>query len=342
MITLTKLKVLPPLTLLLAFFSLFCSAVFADDMRPASLTVTATSDTAFDVVWKVPLKNGKKEEISFVLPEQSKQVGLTRKHILNNAYIEYSHFQRAAGLSDMTLAIDNIERSSGDILVRVIGSNQETLTTVLNADKPSYEIQKIIPLTTFSTMMTYIELGIEHILIGLDHLLFVACLVYISGTRKKLFYTITGFTIAHSITLFLSASNIIVIAIEPVEAVIALSIIFLAWEIAKHRKNSLSLRYPVLVSSSFGLLHGFGFAAVLSDIGLPETEKLLALLSFNIGVELGQLLFVLALFITVKLVSYLYTWLFRKPLTLSMLRLPMSYICGVVATLWFIERLTAF
>jgi len=191
-------------------------------------------------------------------------------------------------------------------------------------------------------MITYIELGFEHILIGLDHLLFVACLVYISGSRKKLFFTITGFTLAHSITLFLSASNIVTIPIAPVEAVIALSIIFLAWEIAKNRQQSLSLRYPVLVSSSFGLLHGFGFAAVLSDIGLPETERLMALLSFNIGVELGQLAFVLALFILVKLASWLYLWMQDKPLTLPMLRLPISYLCGITATFWFIQRLTAF
>jgi hydrogenase/urease accessory protein HupE len=194
----------------------------------------------------------------------------------------------------------------------------------------------------FDTAMTYIVLGIEHILIGLDHLLFVACLVYISGSRKKLFFTITGFTLAHSITLFLSANDFVTIAIEPVEVVIALSIIFLAWEIAKNRQQSLSLRYPVLVSSSFGLLHGFGFAAVLSDIGLPESEKLWALLSFNIGVELGQLVFVLGLFMLVKILSYFYQFFRHKVLTLSMLRIPISYFCGTLATLWFLERLLAF
>lgn len=337
-----KMNVLLRFSLLLSLLLCFCVEVFADDMRPASLTITATSNTAFNVVWKVPLKNGRKEKISFVLPSQSQQVGLTRKHILNNAYIEYSTFQRESGLTGAMLSIDGIERSTGDVLVRVIGINQETLTTVLNADKPNYVIEKIALLSTVDTAITYIELGIEHILIGLDHLLFVACLVYISGTRKKLLYTITGFTLAHSVTLFLSATNVMVIPIEPVEAVIALSIIFLAWEIAKNNQQSLSLRYPVLVSSSFGLLHGFGFAAVLSDIGLPETEKLLALLSFNIGVELGQLVFVLALFIVVKLASSLYKWQQHKPLTLAMLRLPISYICGVVATLWFIERLLVF
>ena len=337
-----KIIVLLRITLLLPLLTFFCSEVLADDMRPASLTITATSNTDFDVVWKVPLRNGKKEKISFVLPKNSQRLAPTRKHIVNNAYIEYSQFRRETGLSGVMLSIHGIERSTGDILVRVIALNKDTLTTVLNVDNPEYLIKKIVSLSTFETAMTYIKIGIEHILIGLDHLLFVACLVYISGTRKKLLYTITGFTLAHSVTLFLSATNIIVIPIEPVEAVIALSIIFLAWEIAKNKQHSLSLRYPVLVSSSFGLLHGFGFAAVLSDIGLPETEKLLALLSFNIGVELGQLLFVLALFLVVKFASVLYKWLKHKPLTLAMLRLPISYLCGITATFWLIERLAAF
>ncbi|WP_019026941.1 HupE/UreJ family protein [Colwellia piezophila] len=337
-----KINLLCRLVLLFPLFALFASQALADDMRPASLTITATSNTNFDVVWKVPLRNGKKEPIQFALPDKSQQVGLTRKHIFNNAYIEYSSFQREDGLTGVMITIDGIERSTGDVLVRIIGTNQETFTTVLNVEKPNYLIKKMVSLSTFDTAITYTEIGIKHILIGLDHLLFVACLVYISGSRKKLFYTITGFTLAHSVTLFLAATNVMVIPIEPVEAVIALSIIFLAWEIAKNRQHSLSLRYPVLVSSSFGLLHGFGFAAVLSDIGLPESEKSLALLSFNIGVEIGQLLFVIALFLLVKLASSLYQWRRKKPLTLTMLRLPISYFCGITATLWFIERLTAF
>lgn len=318
------------------------SLVLADDMRPASLTLTATSENNFDVVWKVPVKNGKVEPMQFIAPQGSKQVGLTRKHKVNNAHIDYSSFERLDGLNGITISIDGIERSTGDVLVRVVGLAGETMTTVLNVDKPNYQLKALVKLSTFDTALTYTELGIEHILIGLDHLLFVACLVYISGTRRKLFYTITGFTLAHSVTLFLSANNLIVIAIEPVEAVIALSIIFLAWEIAKNKQHSLSLRYPVLVSSSFGLLHGFGFAAVLSEIGLPESEKGLALLSFNLGVELGQLAFVIVLFLLVKLLSKAYQLLSKKTLTLAMLRLPISYLCGSTATFWFIERLSAF
>ncbi|KGJ99587.1 HupE/UreJ family protein [Thalassotalea sp. ND16A] len=314
-----------------------CSQVMADDMRPASLNISSVNNTDFEVVWKIPIRNGTKEELSVVFPEDTRLLAPKRTRIIDNAYIEYSSVQRESGLVGLEVIIDGIEGSTGDVLLRVIDRQQQTLTTVLNVERPGYVIDSISSMTAVETALTYIELGIEHILIGLDHLLFVACLVYISGTRRKLFFTITGFTVAHSITLFLAASGLFVIPIEPVEAVIALSIIFLAWEIAKNRKQSLSLRYPVLVSSSFGLLHGFGFAAVLTEIGLPQQEKLLALLSFNIGVELGQILFVLALFILMASAA-----MFVKSLSLEKLRMPVSYLCGTTATFWMIERLSAF
>ncbi|WOH38657.1 HupE/UreJ family protein [Thalassotalea fonticola] len=319
---------------LLMFFS---TELLADDMRPASVNINLVNDTDFDLVWKIPIRNGVRETLTVVFPEDTKLLAPKRTHIINNAYIEYTSFQRKSGVVGLKLRIDGIERSSGDVLLRVSDTQQQTITTVLNIEQPSFIVNSLVATTAFNTALTYIELGIEHILIGLDHLLFVACLVYISGTGKKLLLTITGFTIAHSITLFLSATGVFVIPIQPVEAVIALSIIFLAWEIAKNRKHSLSLRYPVLVSSSFGLLHGFGFAAVLSEIGLPAAEKTLALLSFNIGVEVGQLMFVFALFIVFKFIAIMY-----KSLSLEKLRIPVSYACGSIATIWMIERLAVF
>ena len=125
----------------------------------------------------------------------------------------------------------------------------------------------------FSVAQTYAGLGIKHILLGFDHLLFLICLLFIAGTGKRIFITITGFTLAHSLTLVLSALNIVKLSIAPVEAIIALSIVFLATEIAKGRRNTLTWRYPVTVSASFGLLHGFGFAAVLNEIGLLRTTN---------------------------------------------------------------------
>jgi hydrogenase/urease accessory protein HupE len=157
----------------------------------------------------------------------------------------------------------------------------------------------------------YLVAGVEHILIGFDHLLFVLCLIIIAGGFKRLVFTVTGFTLAHSVTLSLATLNIVQIRTELVEMLIALSILLLAVEIIKHRRSnghtSFTWRYPVAVSSVFGLLHGFGFAVVLQDLGLPQSMKLQALLFFNIGVEIGQLLFIFAVvalaFISTKLIS---------------------------------------
>jgi hydrogenase/urease accessory protein HupE len=144
----------------------------------------------------------------------------------------------------------------------------ETAWTMLAAENP------------FAVATQYTALGVEYIWIGIDHLLFVPCLVFIAGTPRRLVITITGFTVAHSITLALSTFDLAGIPTPPVEAAIALSVVFMAWEIAKGNKNLPTFRYPIAVSASFGLLHGFGFAAVLRDIGLPQTELPVALLFF--------------------------------------------------------------
>ncbi len=323
--------------LLLCFFILISQAVFADDMRPASLTIQSLDNKTFDVVWKLPLKSEKNPLLSVTFDEQTMIVGTTRSRKTTTALIKKWSIEREHGLTGFTVYVDGLTKTNKNVLLRIIDKKQQTITTALNADQQSFSVSSSQDLKTKNTMLTYIVLGVEHILIGLDHLLFVACLVYISGTRKKLLMTITGFTIAHSITLILAATDVFTIPTPPVEAVIALSIIFLAWEIAKNKKNSLSLKYPLLVSSSFGLLHGFGFASVLADIGLPETEKLLALLCFNIGVEIGQLIFVITLLVSFYVFSKLY-----KPLTTEKLRLPVSYFCGSLASIWMLERLAAF
>jgi len=172
---------------------------------------------------------------------------------------------------------------------------------------------------------------------GIDHLLFVACLMFIAGTLRRIFITITGFTIAHSLTLVLSALEIVRVPVPPVEATIALSIVFLATEILRKNENSLTYRYPVIVSMSFGLLHGFGFAAVLREIGLPQTEMATSLLFFNVGVEVGQILFVLGL------VGLFFSFKrFAGQLNYRRMQSPISYFIGTVACFWFIERVASF
>jgi hydrogenase/urease accessory protein HupE len=164
-------------------------------------------------------------------------------------------------------------------LFRLQRLSGEKYTTIASPKEPSWKIPD--KEATASVALQYFLLGVEHILKGFDHLLFVACLIFIAGSLRRVLITITGFTIAHSITLALAALGLVRIPTPPVEAAIALSIVFLATEIVRERRHTLTWRYPATVSVSFGLLHGFGFATVLREIGLPQTEITTALLFLN-------------------------------------------------------------
>ena len=180
-------------------------------------------------------------------------------------------------------------------------------------------------------------MGIEHILIGTDHLLFVLCLMLIAGTFKRLLITVTGFTLAHSLTLSLATLDIVRLPSELVEFLIALSIVLLAVEIVKYNRQKehrqRSLRYPVTVSTVFGLLHGFGFASVLQELGLPASMKLFALLFFNVGVELGQLLFILLITAAMVLAIRVVRLQFNHKLTNIA-----AYAIGICSSYWLLER----
>ncbi|MGB8330076.1 MAG: HupE/UreJ family protein [Polyangiales bacterium] len=191
----------------------------------------------------------------------------------------------------------------------------------------------------------YLALGVRHILEGYDHLLFVICLLLIAGTARRILVTITGFTIAHSITLALSALGMVHVPVAPVEAAIALSIVFLTLEIVRGDTNSLTYRYPIAVASSFGLLHGFGFAAVLGETGLPQTEIPAALLFFNLGVELGQIIFVLIVTLGYQIARMAARAFADRDLSMASLRRlekPAAYIVGSLASFWMIQRIAAF
>jgi hydrogenase/urease accessory protein HupE len=196
-----------------------------------------------------------------------------------------------------------------------------------------------------SVARDYLSLGVRHILEGYDHLLFLVCLMLIAGTARRILITITGFTLAHSVTLALSALGLVHVPVAPVEAAIALSIVFLALEIVRGNPESLTYRYPIAVSSSFGLLHGFGFAAVLGETGLPQTEIPAALLFFNLGVEVGQLIFVLGAVLVYQLVQLGARTFAGSDLAFDRLR-PLetraAYAVGILASFWMIQRVATF
>lgn len=326
-----------------AFLLLFSIAVsHADEYRPAYLELTQTNESTFDMLWKVPAKGqSKRLSLYVVLPADAKTISEVRSAFIGGAYIERSSISRQGGLADAEISIKGLERVSTDVLVRIQRLDGTSETARLNASSTSFVVKGTPQL--WGVVNTYLVFGVEHILNGFDHLLFVACLIFIAGTWRRILVTITGFTLAHSITLTLAGLELVRLPIPPIEAVIALSIVFLAREIALDRRDTLTWRYPIAVSASFGLLHGFGFASALSEIGLPQTEIPAALLAFNIGVEIGQVLFVATLLFVFWLISKgLKITQFGTADWLKKIEMPAAYGIGSVAMLWTVERVLGF
>jgi hydrogenase/urease accessory protein HupE len=346
--------------LLVILFSLNLGKAFADDMRPAALNIKAFPNHEFNVVFKVPANGDKVIKLALIFDEYTQNLpakqtskskdALSEKsagkvndtltadygYFASGSYIRNWQVKRNKAILPMSIFIDGLTDNSVEVLLRYENEQGGVTTELLNVDNRQYTLPTIA-IPTNGIFISYLIYGFEHILIGVDHLLFVLCLVFLTRNLRTLFYTFTGFTLAHSLTLILAAKDLFVLPILPVEAVIALSIIFLSREIAKDNKTSVTLRYPIVASSSFGLLHGFGFASVLADIGLPQGETLQALIAFNIGVELGQISFVMCI---VSLYLLIGKFLFN--VTKDKLRYMVSYGCGITATFWLIQRLLAF
>jgi len=317
-------------------------AVYADDSRPLFVEIIERVPNTFAVTWKIPPSALNVTSPFVRLPQTCE----SSAPAAGSKLIKRQLFRCDSDLSGAKIRVEfpgyNPSISTLFQFQRLSG---EKHTTIRSPNDPTWTIPARE--ATASVAFEYLVLGIEHILKGYDHLLFVACLVFIAGSWRRILVTITGFTVAHSVTLALAALNLVRVPVPPVEAVIALSIVFLAVEIARKKRDTLTWRYPVAVSSSFGLLHGFGFASVLKEIGLPQTEIPAALLFFNVGVEIGQILFVIMLFLVVTGLSMFGVWQgemksknrFSVP---NYLMRPAAYLVGVLAAYWTIERIAGF
>jgi hypothetical protein len=222
-------------------------------------------------------------------------------------------------------------------LFRLIAADGGVTTQLLPPD----ELEWIVPEqpSLWQVARDYLQLGIEHIWGGIDHLLFVAGLLLLARSWRRVVLAVTGFTIAHSITLALAVLDLVRLPIAPVEAAIALSILFLAREIVAPHPDGLAARNPILVSSSFGLLHGFGFASALQEVGLPTGELATGLVSFNLGVELGQIVFIVVAFGLYAIVRRAgETFSATGELPQAQARRFAGYALGIPAGFWFIER----
>jgi hydrogenase/urease accessory protein HupE len=309
----------------------------AHEVRPAYLQLTQTAETEFDVLWKVPARG---EDLRFGLylrlPADCENTSEPRGMMLGGAHTERWSIRHPDALVDAELHIDGLATTLTDVLVRIERLDGTTQVARLVPTRPSLLVEAAP--TGGQIAWTYLVLGVEHILLGIDHLLFVLALLLLVKGWKRLVGTITAFTVAHSITLALATLGLVHVPGPPVEAIIALSIVFVATEIIHGRQGrpGLSARWPWIVAFTFGLLHGLGFAGALSEVGLPEQAIPLALLFFNVGVEVGQLLFIAVVAIMIAAASRLRL---RIP---TVVELVPPYAIGVVAMFWVIERVVGF
>jgi hydrogenase/urease accessory protein HupE len=313
------------------------SSVSAHEARPAYLEITESANNHLRILWKQPMRSDKVLSIQPLISELPLDEKLARNSFVSGASIK--QWMVNAGektIEGRQVMIEGLQFTMTDALVRINFADGSGITQILKPDSPtmtiSREARNSIPVWGF------LQLGVEHILLGIDHLLFVLGLLLIVQGRVVLLKTITAFTIAHSITLALAVLGFVNVPQAPVEAVIALSIVFLASELIKqqHGKVGLTAQYPWLVAFIFGLLHGFGFAGALSEIGLPQNDIPMALFLFNVGVEVGQLIFVAAMIASIALVKKI------KIKFPNWSEAVTPYIIGSVAAFWLIERVMAF
>ena len=313
-----------------------CATAQAHEMRPAFLDMQETSPDVFTVVWKVPAAGDMRLPLDLQLPATCTERTVPTREIDENYLITRWTADCDGGLRGQDIAVAGLRTTLTDVLARIGYADGTSEVNRLTPEHPRFTVTG--KMDWRATAATYFRLGVEHILTGFDHLLFILALMLLINDRWMLVKTITAFTIAHSITLGGAALGFFSLPQKPVEAAIALSIAFVASELIKMKpgERRLSEAYPWLVAFTFGLLHGFGFAGALREIGLPQADVPLALLTFNLGVEAGQLLFVGLVLVAVVAA----TSLVRRPLAGA--RTPAAYLIGISAMYWLIERLTAF
>ena len=279
---------------LLGVLLVLCAwSALAHEVRPAYLELRQIGAETYDVLWKVPCQGDDlRLALDVEFPDGTVNITAPFANFVNRAFVQCWQVRRKSGLNDTTVRIDGLEATANDVLVRFEGLDGTVQVTGLTPAKPSFVVEQAP--SAWVVAASFLQLGIEHILTGYDHLLFVLALILIVHDRRRLVLTVTAFTVAHSITLALATLGVVHVPAKPVEATIALSILLLATETARMRQGqaSLTARRPWAVAFTFGLLHGFGFANALAETGLPQGDIPLALLSFNVGVELGQLGFI--------------------------------------------------
>jgi len=306
----------------------------AHELQPGFLELKETASGRYDVLWKLPSLGSSDVRMPIVpvFPATCRQLGEARSDRAGTAWVFTAQIECQDGLAGRKIGIEGLEAFVTDVLVRVQHLDANVETHVLKPVQPWVTLRNAQD--TRRGAGVYLYLGIEHIVLGVDHLLFVLGLLLIVRDRWMLVKTVTAFTVAHSITLAVATFGIASIAPAPLNAAIALSILFLGPEIVRRWRGetSFTIRHPWVVAFAFGLLHGFGFASGLAALGLPKGEVPLALLLFNVGVEIGQLAFVVVILLLERAFRLLQI---RWPRMVE--RLP-GYLVGTLGAFWTIQR----
>jgi hydrogenase/urease accessory protein HupE len=319
--------------LLALFVFAFAAPAPAHEVRPAYLEIDQRAQDTYDIVWKQPTMG----EIALHLVPHISNGWLERQpadeYVSTSFLIETWKIRSREPLSGRTVFIEGLGSTITDVFVRVKLLNGSEIDEIVEPEHP--ELKLDFQVRQIPSAFSYLGLGIEHILTGVDHLLFVLGLLLIVQNRWMLIKTITAFTIAHSITLAIATLGSVNVAVPIVNAEIALSILFLGPEIVRvwRGQTSFTIRHPWVVAFAFGLLHGFGFASGLTALGLPKGEMILALLLFNVGVEVGQLGFVLLVLWIERAFRILKI---RWPRVVEMIP---AYAVGSFGALWTVQQL---
>ena len=319
---------------LLAIFLFLSSFANAHQTGLSYLDIKEDSSNKIDVIYKKPLGDSKANDIYLRYPTKCIKSAEQPQTIFDGFIInKYELWCTKEGLLNSRIWVDGLVSSDRGVLVRY-EKDSIVEKSLLRATTPFIHINH--ESSNLELFVEYINLGIVHIWAGYDHLLFVLGMLLLALNKKKLFYAVTGFTVAHSITLAFGILGIMSVEILYVEAMIALSIVFLARELLVENKNSFTKRYLGIVAFIFGLLHGFGFSSVLRSIGLPQDEIPLSLFAFNLGIEIGQVLFILAIYIGFYMLKrYIENYLDK-------IKLLTAYFIGSLSFYWLIERVISF
>lgn len=312
-------------------------------LQPGFLDLKSLGGEQWRVYWKVPTAGGGPLSIEAVLPERCAPRRAEQLRFDGAAFVAEWAATCAGGLQGGEIGVEGLERTQTDVLVRYELASGEVQSQRLTAATTAFTVPA--PQGSLGIFSTYFTLGVDHILRGVDHLMFVFALILLIPDRRKLVMAVTAFTVAHSLSLAAAALGWIVVPAPPVESVVALSIMFMAAELLRPEGRGLRLteRFPWIVAFAFGLLHGLGFARALLEVGLPEGEVPLALFAFNLGVEAGQLMFIALVLVLGALLGRLY------PLLVAAATRPggrglgaVSYAMGGIAAVWFVGRVASF